>query len=526
MSTREPTAPRISGATRLLEALPEAKRNHLLRRSDWRYLLPDAAPALALCLGGTELWACCEVIAREVHDAPKKGVRYDLVVGENPSRRELRRMAAAMSPSGACYTEWTRVAPLGPARLRTRLAETGFHDATTYRPWPSLSPCRAWVPTEGGAARYHWRVATRATRVRREKVRALFGAALAPLGLHQRLCAVGLGPEAKRLPQLVGIARERGAWPDDAIERGGLLLLTPGDRVVGKVVALAFHRADVPALAIKTARTRDSGRGLHREAELLEAVAALHPRGMSGVPRLHFLDALLGRPILGETALSGIPLAATLTHASYARAAERVTDWLIALAEPAAAQPHEPTWETLIAPVFERFSAEFGSVIEESRLARTREILGGIGALPVVCEQRDFSPWNVFESEGGIVVLDWESGEPRGLPALDLIYFATHAAYYLERAWITGRYVDAHRAAWSKDTPLGRANHACVARYLARLDLDPWLLGPLRLLAWVLHAHSDFVHLRADVGGTPNDEALRSSRFFRLFRADLEELTS
>ena len=524
MSTREPTGPRISGATRLLEALPEGKRNHLLRRSDWRYLLPDAAPALVLCLGGTELWASCEVIAREVHDAPKPGVRYDLVVAENPSRRELRRMAAAMSLDGACYTEWTRVAPLGPARLRSRLAEAGFRDATTYRPWPSLSPCRAWVPTQGSAARYHWRNATRGTRVRREKVRGLFGALLAPVGAHRRLCAVALGAEAKRLPQLVSIARERGAWPDESIEPGGLLLLTPGDRVVGKVVALAFHREDAPALAIKTARTRDSGRGLHREAELLEAVAAVHPRGMPGVPRLRFLDALLGRPVLGETALSGVPLAATLTPASYHRAADRVTDWLVALAEPAVGQPPEPTWETLVGPVFERFATEFGSVLEESQLARTREIVGGLGALPVVCEQRDFSPWNVFESDGGIVVLDWESGDPRGLPGLDLIYFATHAAYYLERAWITGRYVDAHRTAWSRETAIGRANHACVERYLAHFDLDPALLAPLRLFAWMLHAHSDYVHLRADVGGTPNDEALRSSRFFRLFRSDLEEL--
>jgi len=526
MSEREPTGPRISGATRILEALPEAKRNHLLRRSDWRYLLPDAAPELALCLGGTELWACCEVIAREVHDAPKKGVRYDLVVAENPGRRELRRMAAAMSSTGACYTEWTRVAPLGPERLGSRLSAAGFHDVTTYRPWPSLSPSRAWVPTHGSAARHHWRGVTRSTRVRREKMRGLVGALLAPLGAHRRLCAVALGAEAKRLPQLVSVARERGAWPSDSIEPGELLLLTPGDRVVGKVVALAFHRADAPALAIKTARTRDSGRGLHREAELLEVVAGLHPRGMPGVPRLHFLDALLGRPILGETALSGVPLAATLTERNYQRVAERVTDWLITLAEPAATQPPEATWESLVSPALERFTSEFASVVDESQLVRTREILGGLGALPVVCEQRDFSPWNVFEGDGGggIVVLDWESGEPRGLPALDLIYFATHSAYYLKRAWNTGRYVEAHRAAWSRKTALGRANHACVTRYLTHFDLDPELLRPLRLFAWMLHSHSDFVHLRADAGGAPDDAALQGSRFLRLFRAELEEL--
>jgi len=523
MIEREPTAQRVSGATRLLEALPEARRNRLLRRSDWRYLLPDATPERALCLGGTDLWACCEVIAREVHDAPKAGVRYDLVVAENPSRRELRRMAAAMSLDGACYTEWTRVAPLGPARIRRKLTAAGFDAAATYRPWPSLSPCRAWVPTEGSGARHHLRGAPRSTRVRREKLRGALAFLLAPVGAHRRICAVARGPQAKQLPQLVGIARERGAWPDDSLQRGGLLLHTTGDRVVGKVVALAFDRAGAPALAIKTARTRDGGRGLHREAELLEAVAALHPRGMPGVPRLHFLDALAGRPVLGETALAGVPLAATLTHAVYPRMVERVTDWLITLAEPAASLPPEPTWNSLVSPTLERFATEFAPVLDPARLDRARERLGSLGALPVVCEQRDFSPWNVFDGTGGIVVLDWESGEPRGLPALDLIYFGTHAAYYMERAWITGRYVEAHRAAWSRETEIGRANHASVARYFAHFELDPALLRPLRLFAWVLHAHSDFLHLRADAAGPPDAARLRASRFLRLYEAELDD---
>ena len=93
----------------------------------------------------------------------------------------------------------------------------------------------------------------------------------------------------------------------------------------------------------------------------------------------------------------------------------------------------------------------------------------------------------------------------------------------MERAWITGRYVDAHRAAWSRETRIGRANHACVARYLERLEIDPELLLPLRLFAWVLHAHSDFVHLRADAAGPPGVERLRESRFLQLYEADLEE---
>ena len=55
----------------------------------------------------------------------------------------------------------------------------GFRDATTYHPWPSLSRCRAWVPTHGIAARHHWRG------MARERI--------AFQGLPARICWVGLG---------------------------------------------------------------------------------------------------------------------------------------------------------------------------------------------------------------------------------------------------------------------------------------------------------------------------------------------
>ena len=147
-----------------------------------------------------------------------------------------------------------------------------------------------------------------------------------------------------------------------------------------------------------------------------------------------------------------------------------------------------------------------------------------LGELPVVAEQRDFSPWNVFEGDAGLVVLDWESGVADGIPALDLIYFATHAAYYLEGAWVSGRYEDAHRAAWSRETAIGQVNLACAERYLAGLGVPVDLLPALRLLAWVIHSHSDWVHRRDDAGAEPDVEALRDSRFLRLFETELAML--
>lgn len=496
--------------------LLERERNRLLRRADWRYLLPVAAPARALCLGGAELRACCEIVAARVDDSPQPNVAYDLVAADNPDGATLRALAAAMAPDGVCYTEWTRSAPGGPERVRRHVAQAGFHEPRTYHAWPSESRTLAWLPTDGAAARHYWGRAAR-TRVKRERLAQLLRAALARLGVHGRICCVALGPLAPRAPQLVRIAAEHGVRE----LAGDVMLLTHGERAVGKVVALALDMRGTPAIAIKTARTRESGRGLEREAELLEAVQASRVDGMPGVPRLLFRAEAVGSPVIGESARTGVPLSAILTHGNYSRLAARVEEWSSALAAPALGSPPEPAWDRLIAPALERFATEFAPVLDEDHLQRTRAGLGALGPLPVVCEQRDFSPWNVFESAEGLVVLDWESGEPRGLPALDLIYFATHAAYYLERAWITGRYEDAYATAWSRDSALGRVNHACIERYLRRLGVDKSVLRPLRLFAWVLHAHSDYLHLRSDLGSAPGAAQLRTSRFLRLYEAEL-----
>jgi hypothetical protein len=54
------------------------------------------------------------------------------------------------------------------------------------------------------------------------------------------------------------------------------------------------------------------------------------------------------------------------------------------------------------------------------------------------------------------------------------------------------------------------------------MSLD--LLPALRLLAWVLHSHSDWIHRRDDAGAEPDAAALGDSRFLRLFVAELAML--
>ena len=503
--------------------LAERERNRTLRRADWRYLLPDPAPAHALCLAGGTLREACAVVAGAVDDAPRAGARYDLVVAEEPDDATLRRLVGALRPDGACYTEWTSRAPGAAARARRALEQVGLRDARSYRPWPSAERCRVWVPTEGAAARWWWRSALRGTDVRRQQLSAAIGALQSRLGAHGRIGVVALAGDAPREPRLLALAREHGGWAHDGAS-ASLALLTPGERSVGKVILFPFRAEGVPALAIKTARIPDAARALAREADLLDVVHAQHGGALAGAPRVLFRARALDTLVVGESALTGTPVLARLDAARYPSIAERVTDWLVRLAQPVAGGSRQPVWDRVAGPAFERFASEFGRVAGDATLARARAVLATLGEMPVVAEQRDCSPWNLFEGDAGIVVLDWESGVAAGVPALDLIYFVTHAAYYLEGAWVSGRFEDAYRAAWSRDTTIGRVNLGCVERYLARVGVAADAVAALRLLAWVIHSHSDWVHRRDDVGGEPADDALRDSRFLRLVHAELETI--
>jgi hypothetical protein len=89
---------------------------------------------------------------------------------------------------------------------------------------------------------------------------------------------------------------------------------------------------------------------------------------------------------------------------------------------------------------------------------------------------------------------------------------------------VSGQYELAYRSAWSSRSAIGRVNHDCVARYLAQLGVDRDLLPALRLLCWVLHSHSEYVHFQADAGGIPSPMALRESIFLRLYHAELEAI--
>jgi len=306
-------------------------------------------------------------------------------------------------------------------------------------------------------------------------------------------------------------------------EQLSLLLATGGPRSVSKVVLLAFAEpGSLPLAAIKAPRVAEAVDGVRREADVLERIGS---RGLAGVPRLLLRYERDGTPMIIETALAGRPLEGLIDGGNFALWSERAADWLAGLAAGGQVRAKARWREAIVEPTLARFEQAFGEVVDRELLREGAAIVHRIGDLPSVPEQRDFGPWNVMVGpDGTLAVLDWESGEVEGLPALDLLYFLAYASFGVDGARDRDQRVASFRRSLDPSSETGMVRRRALERYARALGLTSASLAPLRALVWLIHAYSDARHAAADAGGPPSKEALRRSLFLALWTAEVRDL--
>jgi hypothetical protein len=496
-------AERPLGARARDSDLAEPLRNALLRRVDWRFLLRGRESPCVI-----DLAPAWDSEALRLVTGPAGPGEADVTLVGFPTRARLRSARDALASGGEVVCRWRVPRLAGAQRAQRRLRKAGFLEPRVYwsGPLPSGAP-QFWLPLDSAEAAEHLLTSRPA--------RSSLGAGLR---LLWRLAArLGL------LAPLYAVARAPGGDPTAAVADGSLMLLTAGHRSINKVVGLEFpNGSGKPRAAVKFARIAEAEPGLEREATVLARLGTERD-GSEAFPRLRDRSLRSGRLAVAEDAIEGDPMLNRLTPLSFAEMSRRVTDLLLELA--AERRDPEPGWRgRLIAQPLDFFARTFGPVLEERKLNAVRRAVEGIGELPLVCEHRDCSPWNiVLAARDRPTLLDWESAEPDGLPGLDLVYFLANSAFVLDRALETGTTRESYARLLDPTTPYGRVAAAELGRYGEALGLDPETLRRLRVLCWVIHCRSDHLHLRLEAAGEPKPEALRGAPFLGLVLEELRE---
>jgi phosphotransferase family enzyme len=493
--------------------LPEPRRNELLRHVDWRYLLRWQERPRALDLSSGLTSEALGLIAEPAGEGPGSA---DLAVLDELRPRDLKAAREALREGGDLVCGWSSPLPGRQRQARRALERAGFTDVRFYWPGPRRGDSPLfWLGLDSPEAAAHLLV----LRPPRSRAGALLRplwrlarrlGALAPLWVLARAPGAG-AEEPEALDELGALAPAGSDW----------LLLTGGQRSVNKVVGLPFPPSGTePTTVVKLARTPEADAALEREAAVLRGLAAEQPE-VRGVPRIEAYGRRGGRRALAETAIHGQPLTASLSPATFPRLAAGVAAWLVDLAAGRPPLPPAEWRQRLVEEPLADLEAQFGAVLDAGAADRARAALAGLETLPLVCEHRDCSPWNVVMSADGPALLDWESAEPRGLPALDLVYFLATSAFRMEDSYGAGRTRQRYAELLDPGTAVGRVAADCFAAYSAAVGLDPATLARLRLLCWIVHCRSDYRHLEMAAAGPPDAEALRGAIFLGLAEEEL-----
>ena len=448
--------------------LPESRRNPVLRRADWRFLLPDG-----------------ELLA---------------------------------------HRRWPR---LGARRIRRRFEAEGYKDVRVY--WAGPLPHRLpqfWLPVDSPEAVEYLLASRRSGSVPGRALHRLWRFAHR-LGLLTPLYVIGRRPDAPgpgggemALPLSMPLLLLTGGHR--SINKAVGLTFESGSE--NPTMAVKFAR--VPEAEPGLEREAAVLRRLREERPGLQGVPRLRGEGSRAGRLAVVADAVEGESLLDvlrpenfeETAMRVTRLLIDLARGD-GGGIEPAIDPPMG----GKTQARDPgTRRRLVDEPLAWFAEGFGSAVDPGLLEQARSTLAGLGDLPRVPEHRDCSPWNILLTPAGEpVLLDWESAEPDGLPGMDLVYFLANCAFVLDGAIESGRTRESYARLLDPSTPHGRVVARAIDEYAAALAIGAEDFRRLRLLCWIVHSRSDYGHLQLETPGAPPPGALRDSMFLGLVEEEL-----
>jgi len=360
----------------------------------------------------------------------------------------------------------------------------------------------------------------------------------APLRLLPRGLARGLersrlaGPALRRAARtgwLAGAAEDAGPprYLREIAARAGIdlaglryALSAKGRYASRKVVFFLFERdSERPRIVVKLTRDAVWNSRLENEHRSLVRLEELGRAFENRAPRALFFGHHGGLALVGESALDGVPLRERTRGTTDCPVGRSAIDWLLDLgaasAGRAAAEP------AALAAALGQLLLRLGEIYpltesERSFLADQVRLVGKeTEPVPLVFQHGDPGVWNgLFTRAGRVAFLDWEAGEPEGLPLWDLFYFLRSYGMQASRSHGRQDWLEKSARHFRAETALHVLFADSVRRGAAASKLPARLVEPFFFTCWMHRALKEATRLRG--------RALAQGRYFGLLRLFVE----
>ena len=435
---------------------------------------------------------------------------------------ELDRL---LKEDGAIYLEVKNLSERSVARqMMQNLAALGFKARREYWLTPFKGELRTAFPLDDRMSKYLF---TNTLYGRSPKKRALSraGAMLSQAGLLRRIVPrravfvqrAATATEKPMPPQYMTLLAKKQGVDLSAMSCG---LSARGKFNANKNIFYLFDAKGEKAKAVvKMTRAPELNKRLENEYRVL---AKLHQNSFVAkgtYPEPLFFGTHAGLAVLGQMAVYGEPFRSRTKATIDCPIANDALNWVVQLGiasvNTVAATSVEV--EAALTKLYRRFAEIYPlSNLEADFLSDQIKMISRVARkFPLVFQHGDPGTWNMLVSpENRVIVIDWEAGEPEGLPLWDLFYFLRTYGSWMSRAQSKKNPLQSFSQNFLEPSPLHALLLATLKRYCDGVGLAADLISPLFYTCWMHRALKESTRLQKD--------GLAKGTFFTLLRHCIE----
>ncbi len=293
-----------------------------------------------------------------------------------------------------------------------------------------------------------------------------------------------------------------------------------GDGNSNKIIYYIFEKKKkLPFAVVKMTRAAEFNYRLENEYRVLDELNARSIVEERSYPQVLFFGQHNGLSVLCQKAMHGRPFRVRTEATAGCPLAHDAIQWLMRLG---IRSENGSTTGREVADALATLLKRFNDIYQLSQVERDflHRQIGAIAdsseSFPLVFQHGDPGTWNMLVSDKNeVIVIDWEAGEPQGMPLWDLFYFIRTYASWVSRVKGLRDPIENFASHFFHSSPLRTTLKVNLDQYNQKNNFDSALIRPMFYSCWMHRALKESARLK--------ESQLQKGNYIQLIRRLIQE---